>query len=191
MHALTAPFIDGTTGRKTLAWLGLSILFIASFAIYFVPVITAETGGLRPLDTQVPLTAEVIYRDLLRYSPEAIRVYGWFLFVDCFYPATLATYIAYFWSLMLRYVGKPQLTNIFRKGLVLLPFAGALLDRLREHRPRRDHQPLPRRSLECRLRRAGLPHGQTDGADRRHTDHVGTDDTDRGALAQAAGVNGY
>jgi len=128
MHALTTHFIDGTSGRKTLAWLILSILFISSFAIYFVPTITAETGGLRPIDTQVPLTAEVIYRDLVNYSPKALSVYGWFLFVDCFYPATLAAFIAYYWGLMLRYAEKPRLTNIFRNGLVLLPFAGALLD---------------------------------------------------------------
>jgi hypothetical protein len=128
MHALTSTFVDHTSGRKTLVWLFLSILFIASFAIYFVPVITAETGGLRPIDTQVPLTAEVIYRDLVNYSPEALRVYGWFLLVDCFYPATLATFIAYFWGQMLRYAHKPQLTSIARKGLILLPFAGALLD---------------------------------------------------------------
>lgn len=128
MHALTTHFVDGTTGRKTLVWLFLSILFISSFAIYFVPVITAETGGLRPIDTQVPLTAEVIYRDLVNYSPKALSVYGWFLFVDCFYPATLATFIAYFWGLMLRNAAKPKLTNIARKGLILLPFAGALLD---------------------------------------------------------------
>ena len=128
MHALTTPFVDGTSRRKTLVWLFLSILFISSFAVYFVPVITAETGGLRPIDTQVPLTAEVIYRDLAQYSPEALRVYGWFLLVDCFYPATLATFIAYFWGQMLRYAQKPKLTNIARKGLILLPFAGALLD---------------------------------------------------------------
>ena len=65
MHALTTHFVDGTSKSKTLVWLGLSILFISSFALYFVPVITAETGGLRPIDTQVPLTAEVIYRDLV------------------------------------------------------------------------------------------------------------------------------
>jgi len=128
MHALTSTFIDGTSGRKTLAWLFLSVLFISSFALYFVPIITAETGGLRPIDTQVPLTAEVIYRDLVNYSPEALRVYAWFLLVDCFYPATLATFIAYFWGLMLRYAKKPTLTNIAGKGLILLPFAGALLD---------------------------------------------------------------
>lgn len=128
MHTLTTPFVDGTSGRKTLAWLFLSILFISSFAVYFVPVITAETGGLRPIDTQVPLTAEVIYRDLVHYSPKALRVYGWFLFVDCFYPATLATFIAYFWGLMLRSAQKPRLTSIARKGLILLPFVGALLD---------------------------------------------------------------
>jgi len=128
MHALTTIFVDSTSGRKTLAWLALAILFIASFAVYFVPVITAETGGLRPIDTQVPLTAEVIYRDLVNYSPEALRVYGWFLFVDCFYPATLATFIAYFWGLMLRNAQQPRLTSIARKGLILLPFAGALLD---------------------------------------------------------------
>ena len=128
MHALTTTFVDGTSGRKTLVWLFLSILFISSFAIYFVPVITAETGGLRPIDTQVPLTAEVIYRDLVNYSPEALRVYGWFILVDCFYPATLATFIAYFWGLMLNYAQKPKLTNIARNGLILLPFAGALLD---------------------------------------------------------------
>jgi hypothetical protein len=128
MKKLTKTFIDGTSGRKTLAWLILSILFISSFAVYFVPEITSETGGLRPIDTQVPLTAEVIYRDLVHYSQEALRVYGWFLFVDCFYPATLATFIAYFWGLMLRNAQKPKLTSIARKGLVLLPFAGALLD---------------------------------------------------------------
>lgn len=128
MNSLTGIFIDRTTGRKTLIWLFLSILFISSFAIYFVPVITAETGGLRPIDTQVPLTAEVIYRDLVHYSDEALRVYGWFILVDCFYPATLATFIAYFWGLMLGYLEKPGLTAVFRKGLVLLPFAGALLD---------------------------------------------------------------
>jgi len=128
MENLTKVFVDGTTGRKTLTWLFLSILFIASFAVYFVPTITAATGGLRPIDTQVPLTAEVIYRDLVRYSPEALRVYGWFLLVDCFYPATLATFIAYFWGLMLRQLDKPALTTIARKGLILLPFAGALLD---------------------------------------------------------------
>jgi len=128
MHALTSTFVDNTSGRKTLAWLFLAILFIASFAVYFVPVITAETGGLRPIDTQVPLTAEVIYRDLVNYSPEALRVYGWFILVDCFYPATLAVFIAYFWGLMLRYAKKPLLTTIARKGLILLPFAGALLD---------------------------------------------------------------
>lgn len=128
MHALTTVFIDGTTRRKTLIWLGIAFAFMLSFAIYFVPVITAETGGLRPLDTQVPLTAEVIYRDLVSYTPKALEVYGWFIVVDCFYPATLATFIAYVWGLMLNYAQKPGLTRIFRNGLVLLPFAGALLD---------------------------------------------------------------
>ncbi|MGI9291538.1 MAG: hypothetical protein ACR2QG_09730 [Gammaproteobacteria bacterium] len=128
MHALTSQFIDHTTGRKTIIWLIIACILIASFAVYFVPVITAETGGLRPIDTQVPLTAEVIYRDLVNYTDKALSVYGWFLFVDCFYPATLATFIAYFWGMMLLYADKPGLTNIFRKGLVLLPFVGAGLD---------------------------------------------------------------
>jgi len=127
MHALTTHFIDHTSGRKTIVWLILACILIASFAVYFVPVITAETD-LRPIDTQVPLTAEVIYRDLVNYTDKALSVYGWFLFVDCFYPATLATFIAYFWGMMLRYAEKPKLTNIFRKGLVLLPFVGAGLD---------------------------------------------------------------
>jgi len=128
VHRLTSIFIDRTSGKKTLLWLILACLLITSFAVYFVPVITAETGGLRPIDTQVPLTAEVIYRDLPFYTLKALSVYGWFLFVDCFYPATLATFIAYFWGLMLNYVQQPGLTRIFRKGLILLPFVGALLD---------------------------------------------------------------
>ena len=121
-------FVDGVTTRKMLLWLGIATAFILSFALYFVPEIYAATGGLRPIDTQVPITPEVIFRDLAQYPPEAVRIYGWFLLVDCFYPASLAAFIAYFWSWTIRYCEADKLRRYALMGFVLLPFAGAALD---------------------------------------------------------------
>jgi hypothetical protein len=128
MRKLAAVFVDGVTGFKVLLWLGIAIVFIASFALYFVPEITAATGCLRPIDTQVPITPEIIFHDLAAYSPAAIRIYGWFLLVDCFYPAALAAFIAYFWSWAIRRCDAPRLRAYALRGLVLLPFIGAGLD---------------------------------------------------------------
>lgn len=125
---IAAIFVDGVTTTKMLLWLGIAVAFILSFALYFVPEIYAATGGLRPIDTQVPITPEIIFRDLARYPPEAIRIYGWFLLVDCFYPASLAAFIAYFWSWTIRYCNAVRLRHYALLGFVLLPFAGAALD---------------------------------------------------------------
>ena len=128
MSRLAAIFVNQVTVGKILLWLGISVLLVLSFALYFVPVIYELTGGLRPIDTQIPITPEVIFRDLAQYPPEAISVYFWFLVVDCFYPAALATFIAYFWAWAIRYCDAQRLRTYALKGFVLLPFAGALLD---------------------------------------------------------------
>lgn len=127
MGRLAAIFVEGVTTHKMLLWLAIAVAFMLSFALYFVPEIRGLTG-LRPIDTQVPITPEIIFRDLAAYPPEAIRVYGWFLLVDCFYPATLAAFIAYFWSWTIRFCDAPRLRHYALLGFVLLPFAGAALD---------------------------------------------------------------
>lgn len=127
MSKLAAVFVDGVTTQKMLLWLGIAIAFMLSFAIYFVPEIRS-LSGMRPIDTQVPITPEIIFSNLAQYPPEAIRVYAWFLLVDCFYPATLAAFIAYFWSWAIRYCDARKLRRYALMGFVLLPFAGALLD---------------------------------------------------------------
>jgi hypothetical protein len=128
MRSLAAIFVEGVSTRRMLLWLGIASAFILSFALYFVPEIYAATGGLRPIDTQIPITPEIIFDNLAKYPPEAIRVYGWFLLVDCFYPASLAAFIAYFWSWTIRYCDAERLRHYALKGFVLLPFAGAALD---------------------------------------------------------------
>jgi len=125
---LTKVFVDGVTTAKMLAWLVISLAFIASFALYFVPEIYAATGGLRPIDTQIPITPDLIFSNLAKYPPEAIKTYQWFLLVDCFYPAALATFIAYFWAWVIRYCNASNLRRFALSGLVLLPFLGAALD---------------------------------------------------------------
>ena len=62
------------------------------------------------------------------YPPEAVQVYFWFLVVDCFYPAALAAFIAYFWGWAIRYTHAARLRDLALMGFILLPFAGALLD---------------------------------------------------------------
>jgi hypothetical protein len=128
MTKLAAIFVQGVTPRKMLLWLAIAVAFVLSFALYFVPEIYAATGGLRPIDTQVPITPEIIFHDLAAYPPEAIRIYGWFLLADCFYPASLAAFIAYFWSWAIRYCDAKRLSGYALKGFVLLPFVGAALD---------------------------------------------------------------
>ena len=128
MTRLAAWFVDDVTAGRMLLWFGITVAFVLSFAVYFVPAVTGLTGGLRPIDTQFPITAQIIFRDLARYPPEAIRVYGWFLFVDCCYPVALAAFISDFWGWSIRYTDAARLRVLARQGWVLLPFAGALLD---------------------------------------------------------------
>jgi len=127
-YNLLAAIISKSSGPKTLIAFLLALFLFSIFGFYFIPVIVQSTGGLMPIDTLFPLTAEVIYRDLANYSDETILLYWGFIILDCIYPFVFAGFFCLLWAYLLKKINNDKLLIAGASGLLLFPFLGASFD---------------------------------------------------------------
>lgn len=100
------------------------------FGAWLVPDFQAATNGLYPIDLTFPTTPAVIFRDYAAYTSESRQIYRWFFLVDLVWPPLLATLFAITWTWLLRRSAPGLQERLMVAGILLLPFAAALLDLL-------------------------------------------------------------
>jgi len=107
-----------------------ALLVFSLFGMWLVPAFQAATGGLYPIDMVMPTTTSVIYENYAAYTAESIRIYRWFMVVDFFWPPLLAILFAMTWTWLAGRCVSTLPRRMISAGLLLLPFAEALLDLL-------------------------------------------------------------
>ncbi|MBM4220938.1 MAG: hypothetical protein FJ170_03205 [Gammaproteobacteria bacterium] len=98
------------------------------FGLVLVPAFQAASDGLYPIDMSFPTTPEVIYGQLARYSEESRRIYRWFFLVDLIWPPLLASLFSLLWCWLAARTSHALPTRLIGAGILLLPWAEALLD---------------------------------------------------------------
>ena len=107
-----------------------ALVVFALFGMWLVPAFQAATGGMYPIDMVMPTTAAVIYANFAAYTDESIRIYHRLMVVDFFWPPLLAVVFAMIWTWLARRSASTLPGRMLGDGLLLLPFAEALLDLL-------------------------------------------------------------
>lgn len=130
IERLNTRFAGAASGQNVLVTLVAVLLVFSLFNNWLVPVFRAATNGLYPIDMVMPTTAAVIYANYAAYTAESIRIYHWFLVVDFFWPPLLALLFALAWSWLAKRCVSSLPRRMITAGLLLLPFAEALLDLL-------------------------------------------------------------
>jgi len=125
---ITAFFLRHGNGRNLLLALAAALVAFALFGVVLVPGFQAVTGGLYPIDMSFPTTPVVIYRELPAYTEASRRIYGWFFLLDFFWPPLLACVFALAWCWLAVHTRHPLPGRLIGGGVLLLPFAQALLD---------------------------------------------------------------
>jgi hypothetical protein len=122
---------DALSGGRTVALVLLAALLMqALFGAWLVPGFRAVTSGLYPIDLAFPVTPAVIYREYAAYTADSRQLYHWFFLVDFFWPPLLATLFAVTWTWFLRRSAPELRQRLLGAGILLVPFAAALLDLL-------------------------------------------------------------
>ncbi|TFG82946.1 MAG: hypothetical protein E4H19_12285 [Chromatiales bacterium] len=125
---LNSRFAGVATGRNVLLVFIATLMALSLFGLWLVPAFQAVSGGLYPIDMSFPTTPAVIYREYGAYTAESRQIYRWFFVVDFFWPPLLATLFAISWSWLASLCGSTLPQRMIASGLLLLPFAEALLD---------------------------------------------------------------
>ena len=107
-----------------------ALVVFALFGMWLVPAFQAATGGMYPIDLVMPTTSAVVYANFAAYTDESIRIYHQFMVVDFFWPPLLAVLFAVSWTWLARRSAATLPGRMLGAGLLLLPFAEALLDLL-------------------------------------------------------------
>ncbi len=130
IDAINGRFAAVSTGRNVLLVLLAAFLVQLLFAAWLVPAFQAATNGMYPIDMSFPTTPAVIYGEYAAYTAESRQIYRWFVLVDFVWPPLLATLLASTWTWLSKRspTGLPQ--RILGAGILLLPWAEALLDLL-------------------------------------------------------------
>lgn len=127
-QGFTAFFQTRASGRNVLLALAAAMVAFALFGFLLVPRFQAVTGGLYPIDMSFPTTPSVIYRELPAYTEASRRIYAWFFLLDLVWPPLLASVFALSWCWLAARTRLPLPGKLIAGGLLLLPFAQALLD---------------------------------------------------------------
>lgn len=125
---LTAFFLQQASGRHLLLALLAALLAFALFGVVLVPRFQAATGGLYPIDMSFPTTPAVIYQELPAYTEASRWIYAWFFLLDLVWPPLLACVFALSWCWLAARTRHPLPGRLIAGGVLLLPFAQALLD---------------------------------------------------------------
>lgn len=107
-----------------------ALVVLSLFGMWLVPAFQAATGGMYPIDMVMPTTGEVIYANFAAYTAESSRIYHQFMVVDFFWPPLLAVLFAMSWTWLARRSVSTLPRRMLANGLLVLPFAEALLDLL-------------------------------------------------------------
>jgi hypothetical protein len=121
-------FQERASGRNVLLVFCAALGVFALFGMVLVPAFQSVTHGLYPIDMSFPTTPAVIYRELPQYTEASRRVYAWFFALDLIWPPLLATLFALSWCWLATRTRHPLPQQMIARGVLLLPFAEALLD---------------------------------------------------------------
>jgi len=130
IERLNATFAAAASGRNVLLTLIAALLVFSLFGMWLVPAFQAATNGIYPIDMVMPTTPEVIYENYAAYTDESLRIYHQFLIVDFVWPPLLAILFAMAWTWLAKRCASTLPQRMIAAGLLLLPFAEALLDLL-------------------------------------------------------------
>ena len=121
-------FLDHASGRTILLSLVVAIGSFVLMAAVFTPAFQEVTGGLRPLDLNFGVSAEIVYRDLPAYTDRSRAVYVWFAIADYIYPATAAAFFALLWAWFFKKAPNRFFERLTGVGILAFPFLFALVD---------------------------------------------------------------
>ena len=130
IEALNSRFAAAASGRNLLLVLIAASLAFSLFGMWLVPAFQAATNGRYPIDMVLPTTPSVVYENYAAYTSESIRIYHGFLVVDLFWPPLLAVLFAMAWIWLAKRCGSALPGRMIAAGVLVLPFAEALLDLL-------------------------------------------------------------
>ncbi len=130
VEALNARFATAASGRNVLLVLFAAVLTFSLFNSWLVPAFQAATNGLYPIDMVLPTTPSVLYENYAAYTDESVRIYRRFVLVDFVWPPLLAVLFALAWTWLAKRCASPLPQRMIAAGVLMLPFAEALLDLL-------------------------------------------------------------
>lgn len=128
MSRLNKFFLDHASGRTILLFLFVAVGSFVLMAAIFTPAFQEATGGLRPLDLNFGVSAEIVYRDLPVYTDRSRAIYVWFAIADYVYPATAAAFFALLWAWMFKKAPNRFFERLMGIGILAFPFLFALVD---------------------------------------------------------------
>ncbi|MEO7386158.1 MAG: hypothetical protein ABIX37_04410 [Gammaproteobacteria bacterium] len=127
---LNSRVAAAASGRNVLLVFVAAAVVFSLFNSWLVPAFQAATGGMYPIDMSFPTTPAVIYDEYSRYTEQSRQIYHWFVLVDFIWPPLLATFFAIAWTWLARRSNSTLPQRMIAAGVLLLPFAEALLDLL-------------------------------------------------------------
>lgn len=116
------------SGRNILLLLAVTIISFWIMAGVITPAFQNATNGLRPLDLNFGIDADVIYRDLPAYTDRSRSLYVGFAIADYVYPAAAAVFFALLWAWMFTKVPSHLFDRLTAVGILIIPFLFALVD---------------------------------------------------------------
>jgi hypothetical protein len=122
-------FLDHASGRTILLFLFVAVGSFVLMAAVFTPAFQEATDGLRPLDLNFGVSAEVVYRDLPVYTDRSREIYIWFAIADYVYPATAAAFFALLWAWFFKKAPNRFFERLTGVGILAFPFFFSLVDR--------------------------------------------------------------
>ena len=130
IESLNSRFAAAASGRNVLVVFSAALLVFSLFGMWLVPAFQAATNGRYPIDMVMPTTPATIHENFAAYTAESVRIYRRFLVVDFFWPPLLAILFAMAWSWLAKRSWSALPGRMIGAGVLLLPFAEALLDLL-------------------------------------------------------------
>jgi hypothetical protein len=121
-------FLEHASGRTILLLLFVAVGSFVLMAAVFTPAFQEATNGLRPLDLNFGVSAEIVYRDLPVYTDRSRSIYVWFAIADYVYPATAAAFFAFLWAWLFKKAPNRFFERLTGMGIFAFPFLFALVD---------------------------------------------------------------
>jgi hypothetical protein len=128
IDSLNRMLLQNASGVRALMMFVLAIAALTFMGAVITPAFQDATGGLRPFDLNLEITAEQMYRDLPAYTDRSRRLYLGFAIVDYIYPAAAALFFAMLWAWMFKKWPGRAFDLLQRYGIFLLPFIYMLID---------------------------------------------------------------